>query len=64
LLGCGLPEGVEHDPAGDVAVGRDVQGVAGVVVEPGDGLGVAAVSEPVVGEVGLPGFVGLFGPEP
>ena len=39
------------------AVCGDVQGVAGAVVEPGDDLHVVAVGEPVVGEVGLPGFV-------
>ena len=42
-------------------VGGDGQGVAGVVVEPGEDLDVDAVGEAVVGEVGLPGFVGLFG---
>jgi hypothetical protein len=35
-----------------------------VVVEPGEDLDVAAVTQPVVGEVGLPGFVGLLGAEP
>jgi hypothetical protein len=35
-----------------------VQGVAGVVVQPGEDLGVGGVGEPVVGEVGLPGLVG------
>ena len=33
-------EGVHHDGAGDAAVGGDRQGVAGVVVEPGQDLGV------------------------
>ena len=65
----GLPEGGQHDRAGDPGVGGDVQGVAGVVVEPGDDLHVRAgravgAGEPVVGEVGLPGLVGLLGLEP
>jgi hypothetical protein len=34
-----------------------------VVVEPGEDLDVGAVGEAVVGEVGLPGLVGLFGLE-
>ncbi len=65
----GLPEGGQHDRGGDPGSVRTVQGVAGVVVEPGDDLGVRAggavgVGEPVVGEVGLPGLVGLLGLEP
>ena len=54
-------ERVEHDRAGDAEVGGDRQCVAGVVVEPGEDLDVDAVGESVVGEVGLPGFVGLVG---
>ena len=54
----------EDGGSGDGAVGGDGQGVAGVVVEPGEDLGVGAVGESVVGEVGLPGLVGLFGLEP
>ena len=47
-------------------VGSHRQRVAGVVVEPGQDLGLGAGSsvgcgEPVVGEVGLPGLVGLVG---
>ncbi len=43
-----------------------MQGVAGVVVEPGDDLGVGAgcavgLGESGVGEVGLPALVGLLG---
>ena len=53
-------EGVDDDWAGDASVGGDRQGVAGVVVEPGEDFGVGAVGEAVVGEVGLPGLVGLF----
>jgi hypothetical protein len=36
-----------------------VQGLAGVVVEPGDELDVGAGGEAVVDEVGLPALVGL-----
>ena len=47
--------------AGDGLVGGDRQGVAGVVVEPGEDLDVGAVGEAVVGEVGLPALVGVVG---
>jgi hypothetical protein len=64
-----VAEGGQHDRTGDADVGAEVQGVAGVVVEPSDDLGVrtgCAVGprEPEVGEVGLPGLVGLLGLEP
>jgi hypothetical protein len=59
----GMPEGVVDDQGGDPGVGPDVQGVAGVVVEPGDDLGLGAGGEAVVGEVGLPGLVGVVGLE-
>ena len=49
--------------SGDAVVGGDRQGVAGVVVEPGEDFDVGAIGEAVVGEVGLPGFVGLLGGE-
>ena len=42
VLVCGFAEGGEHDRAGDPGVGGDVQGVAGVVVEPGEDLDVRA----------------------
>jgi hypothetical protein len=69
VLGCGFGEAGQHDLRGDPGVGGDVQGVAGVVVEPGDDLhvgtgGAVGVGEPVVGEVGLPGLVRLVGFEP
>ena len=47
--------------AGDAQVGGDGQGVAGVIVEPGQDLDVGDVGEAVVGEVGLPHLVGLLG---
>jgi hypothetical protein len=59
----GGTEGCQHDRTGDRSVGGDRQGVSGVVVEPGEDLDVGAISEAVVGEIGLPGFVGLFGLE-
>jgi hypothetical protein len=43
---------------GDALVDADVQGHSGVVIEPGDDLGVDAGGEAVVGEVGLPALVG------
>jgi hypothetical protein len=54
----GVTEGLDDDGAGDRGVGGDRQGVAGVVVEEGEDLGVGAVGEWVVGEVGLPALVG------
>ncbi len=59
----GGAEGGDDGGSGDGLVGGDRQGVAGVVVEPGEDLDVGSVGEAVVGEVGLPGFVGLFGLE-
>jgi hypothetical protein len=64
VLGDGGAEGVDHDGARDPAVGGDGQGVAGVVIQPGQDLGVGAGAQRVVGEVGLPHLVGLVGLEP
>lgn len=63
-----MAEGGQHDRAADPGMCGDVQGVAGVVVEPGQDLGVGAlaghrVGQRVVGEVGLPAFVGQVGLE-
>ncbi len=58
-----VAEGVAHDQAGDPGVRRHRQGVAGVVVQPGQDLGVTAVGEPVVREVGLPGLIRQLGLE-
>lgn len=55
-----VAERVEHDAAGDAQVRCDGQCCAGVVVEPGDDLDIDGCGEAVVGEVGLPGFVGLL----
>lgn len=63
MLISGFPECAEDEVGGDPGVCGDVERGAGVVVEPGDDLGVAAGGESVVGEVGLPGLVGLFGLE-
>jgi len=55
---------LQDDEGGDPSVGTDVQGVAGVVVKPGDHLHVDSRGESVVGEVGLPALVGHRGFEP
>lgn len=39
-------------------VGGEVEDVTGAVINPGQYLDVGPLGEPVVGEVGLPGFVG------
>jgi hypothetical protein len=57
-LGCGFAERGRDDRAGDAAVGGDREGVAGVVVEPGEDLGVGAIREAPVGGVALPALVG------
>lgn len=41
--GCS-PEGAEHDQYGDAVVGLDAWRVGGVVIEPGDDLGVRTFS--------------------
>ena len=45
-------------------VGGEVEDVTGAVINPGQYLDVCPLGEPVVGEVGLPGFVGHGGFEP
>jgi hypothetical protein len=44
-------EGVAGDRSGDAGPGGHVQGVAGVVVEPGEDLGVGGEDVPTVVEV-------------
>jgi hypothetical protein len=66
VCGNGCAELCEHDRCGDAVVGGDPQGVSGAVVKPGQDLGVepgasVGAGESVVGEVGLPGFVGHRG---
>ena len=63
MFGHARPERGQHDGAGDLGVGADVQGVARVVIEPGDDLRVGAVGQADVGEVGLPALVRLLGLE-
>ena len=57
VLRAGGAEGLQDGGAGDPGVGGDGQGVAGVVVEPGQDLGIGPAGERVVGEVGLPALV-------
>ena len=59
----GVGEAGDDIGAGDAAVGGAGQQVSGVVVEPVEDLGVGAVGQSPVGEVGLPAFVGLLGGE-
>ena len=49
--------------ASDPGVGGEGENVAGVVIQPGQDLGIRAAGERVVGEVGLPALVGLLGGE-
>ncbi|MPM03227.1 hypothetical protein SDC9_49492 [bioreactor metagenome] len=68
VLVTGLTERVTHDPSGDRGMCCGVEGVAGVVVEPGDDLHIASgapvgAGEAVVGEIGLPTLVRLVGLE-
>ncbi len=63
VLCNGLAERGEHDRAGDPVVCGDREREPGVVIEPGQRLGVGAGSaigagESVVGEVALPGLLG------
>ena len=60
LLGRGQERG-DDVVAGDRARARCRQQEPGVVVEEVEDLDVGAVSEAPVGEVGLPGLVGLGG---
>jgi hypothetical protein len=64
VAGDSVAEHVDHGGAGDGLVGGDRDGVAGVVVNEAEDLGVGATVEPVVGEVGLPALVGELGREP
>ncbi len=57
----GFAEVGEDDGAGDAAVGGDGEGVAGVVVDEVEDFDVGSISEPPVGEVVLPAFIGLLG---
>ena len=66
--GNGFPEAAEDGSSGDPPVSRDRQGLAGVVIQPGQNLHVGAGGtrpgrEPIVGDVGLPALVGLVGLE-
>ena len=69
MSGAAGAERGEHDRAGNPPVAGQVQDQPGMVVQPGQDLGVAAGAaagpgEPVVGEVGLPALVRQLGGEP
>lgn len=57
-MGDGGSESSEDVGAGDDAVAGDVEQVSGVVVNEQQDVGVGAVGEFPVGEVGLPALVG------
>src|SRR5215212_3956905 len=68
LVSDHLAEGGDHCGPGHRLVAGHREGVAGVVVDKGHDLHIDAgcavgAGEPVMGEVGLPHFVGLFGSE-
>lgn len=60
----GGAEGLDHGGATHPEPGGDVRGIAGLVVQPGEDLDIGAISQPVVGEVRLPGLVRQLGLEP
>ena len=50
VAGHGAAERRQHNRPGDPAVGSDRHRIAGVVIEPGQDLGVSAIGERVVSE--------------
>ena len=64
MLSYGGAELGDDGGPGHVAVRGDAQQIAGVVIEPGQDLGVRPAGQPVVGEVGLPALVRQLGREP
>lgn len=61
MLFGGSSEGGDHGRGGDRLVGGHREGQAGAVIQPGQDLAGRAVCEAVVGDVGLPAFVGQRG---
>ena len=59
VVPCRASEGIGDGDPSNSAVSADVEEIAGAVIEPGDDLGVGALAQGPVGEVGLPGLVGL-----
>ena len=57
MLGAGGPECSQHGGAGHPGVGGQRKHEPGVVIDPGQDLGIGAARERVVGEVGLPALV-------
>ena len=64
LFRGGLVERCDDEVARHAFVGGDREGVAGVVIEPDQDLGVGPVGESVVSEIGLPGLVRKISLEP
>jgi hypothetical protein len=54
----------QHGRPGDAPVRSYPQGIAGVVIKPGQDLGAGPVCQWVMGEVRLPALVGQLGGEP
>lgn len=54
----------DHVMTADPVVGGAAQQVAGMVIQPAQDLGVGAIGQGPVGEIGLPALVGLVGLEP
>ena len=64
MLSNGGPELSDDGVPADPAVRGDAQQVGGVVIEPGQDLGVRPAGQRVMGEVGLLALVGNLGGEP
>lgn len=64
MLSDGGAEGRDDSGTADVAVRGDAQQVAGVVIQPGQDLGVRPAGQRIVREVRLPALVGQLGREP
>nr|WP_241432181.1 hypothetical protein [Ilumatobacter nonamiensis] len=63
-LSNGVGERVDHDRCRHPMVCSHREGIAGMIIEPGQHLDVDTIGEADVGHVGLPALVGLFGLEP
>ena len=61
---CGVAELIDHHRCGHPSVGDHRKGLAGVVIEKRQDLGVGAIAQTPVGHVGLPHLVGQRRLEP